>query len=238
MPTNDTLDAWIAYETGNRKERAAVHFLGLADGFGCWEPFRHSESWLAQSAVPAEYLCQRTRPPTAKSSPRNGVSGRLQVCSPLNGLGVGTLGTMRKTVTLVVLIFSSCLWNCFGQSGNAGTIGGSVVDPSGAVIKGATVQIQNPVSAYSRSTQTDSQGNFEFVNVPYNIYHVSAVVAGFQSTEQEIFSSGACSSNRTARGRQEHVSSVTNLCGKRLRPNADNGDRHGAPRHEDTDRRR
>jgi len=73
----------------------------------------------------------------------------------------------------------------YGQS-NAGTIRGSVVDPSGAVIKGATVQIQNPVSRYNRSVQTDPQGNFEFSNVPFNPYHVSAVAAGFQSGEQDV----------------------------------------------------
>ena len=68
---------------------------------------------------------------------------------------------------------------------SAGTIRGSVLDPSGAAIKGATVQIQNPVSHYSQSTQTDSQGNFVFANIPYNNYHVSAVAPGFESGEQD-----------------------------------------------------
>ena len=53
------------------------------------------------------------------------------------------------------------------------------------VIKGATVEIQNPVSRYDKSVQTDAQGNFEFNNIPYNPYHVSAVAPGFQSAEQD-----------------------------------------------------
>jgi len=69
---------------------------------------------------------------------------------------------------------------------NAGTIRGSVLDPSGAAIKGATVQIQNPISRYSQTTQTDAQGNFAFTNVPYNPYHTSAVAAGFASAEQDV----------------------------------------------------
>src|ERR1017187_5099588 len=69
---------------------------------------------------------------------------------------------------------------------SAGTIRGSVLDPSGAAIKGATVQIQNPVSRYNQSTQTDGQGNFVFANIPYNPYHVSAVAPGFESTEQDV----------------------------------------------------
>jgi hypothetical protein len=68
----------------------------------------------------------------------------------------------------------------------AGTIRGSVVDPSGAVIKGATVRIQNPVSRYDKSTQTDAQGNFEFDNVPYNPFHITAVAQGFASGEQDV----------------------------------------------------
>ena len=44
----------------------------------------------------------------------------------------------------------------WGQSGsNAGTIMGSVVDPTGAVIPGAKVSILNPVSGYNRATVTD-----------------------------------------------------------------------------------
>jgi hypothetical protein len=68
---------------------------------------------------------------------------------------------------------------------SAGTIRGSVLDPSGAAIKGATVQIQNPVSHYSQTTQTDDHGAFQFTNIPYNNYHVSALASGFQSAEQD-----------------------------------------------------
>src|SRR5271170_6729572 len=71
-------------------------------------------------------------------------------------------------------------------SSGSGTVRGSVLDPSGAVVKGATVEIQNPVSQYNRSTQTDSQGNFEFDNVPFNNYHVTATAQGFQAIRQDL----------------------------------------------------
>lgn len=75
-----------------------------------------------------------------------------------------------------------------GQSagGNSGTVHGSVLDPSGAVVKNATVEIQNPVSEYTRTTQTDAQGNFEFDNVPFNNYHLTTTASGFQSNGQDI----------------------------------------------------
>lgn len=71
-------------------------------------------------------------------------------------------------------------------SQTAGEIRGSVVDPSGAVIPGATVQIENPVSHYTRETMTDSQGTFSFPNVPFNNYHVTASATGFASATQDI----------------------------------------------------
>jgi hypothetical protein len=91
---------------------------------------------------------------------------------------------MRVQVVGLLFLLSAA---GYGQaiSASSGTVRGSVLDPSGAVIKGATVRIQNPVSRYERSVQTDAQGNFEFDNLPYNPYHISAVAAGFQSAEQD-----------------------------------------------------
>ena len=68
----------------------------------------------------------------------------------------------------------------------SGTIRGSVADQSGAVIAGATVEIQNPVSHYTEQVKTDSQGNFTFPNVPYNNYHVTASASGFAGTAQDV----------------------------------------------------
>ena len=47
------------------------------------------------------------------------------------------------------------------------------------------MQIQNPVSHYSQTTQTDDHGNFQFTNIPYNNYHVSASASSFQSADQD-----------------------------------------------------
>ena len=45
--------------------------------------------------------------------------------------------------------------------GNSGSINGTVVDPTGAVVAKATVEIHNPVSGFDRSTTTDASGKFE-----------------------------------------------------------------------------
>ena len=95
---------------------------------------------------------------------------------------------MNKTLSCVVLALA-CSAASLAQStsANSGTVRGTVVDPSGGVIKGATVQIlQNPVSHYNHSAQTDAAGRFEFDNVPYNNYHSSALMTGFETVEQDL----------------------------------------------------
>ena len=46
------------------------------------------------------------------------------------------------------------------QSTGNSMVSGTVLDPSGAVVGGATVEMHNPVSGFSRSTTTDSLGKF------------------------------------------------------------------------------
>ena len=82
--------------------------------------------------------------------------------------------------------FSGALSSYAQSLSSSGTVRGSVLDPSGAVIKATKVEIQNPVSGYTRNITSDAQGNFEFTNIPYNNYHLSAMAAGFQANVQEV----------------------------------------------------
>ena len=71
------------------------------------------------------------------------------------------------------------------QSGGS-SISGAVLDPSGAVVANAKVQIHNAVSGYDRTTTTDSKGNFSFPNVPFNPYHMTVTAAGFAQYAQDV----------------------------------------------------
>ncbi|MGH9574987.1 MAG: carboxypeptidase regulatory-like domain-containing protein, partial [Candidatus Acidiferrales bacterium] len=71
-------------------------------------------------------------------------------------------------------------------TGNAGSIQGTVTDPTGAVVVGATVEIQDPVSGYSRTTVTDGSGGFSFFNVPYNPYHMTVTSKNFAAYAQDV----------------------------------------------------
>src|SRR5215472_9574588 len=96
-----------------------------------------------------------------------------------------------KMALLCVVLATGLLALCpvagLAQStGNAGSINGTVTDPSGAVVPNATVEIHNPVSRFSRTTQTDSAGKFAFPNVPLNPYHLTVTAQGFGQSAQDV----------------------------------------------------
>jgi hypothetical protein len=70
--------------------------------------------------------------------------------------------------------------------GTSGTIQGTVKDPQGAVIPGAKVEIRDPVTAYSRTTVSDSTGDYKFSNVPFNPYHMVVTAKGFATFTQDV----------------------------------------------------
>ena len=72
------------------------------------------------------------------------------------------------------------------QGANSGTVSGVVKDQSGAVVPGATVEIINPVSGYTRSTKSGAQGEFTFANVPLNPYHLTASASGFAVFTRDV----------------------------------------------------
>ena len=72
------------------------------------------------------------------------------------------------------------------QSGSSTSITGTVVDPSGAVVTNATVEVRNPVSGFFRNTVTDTAGKFVIPNVPFNPYHVTVTSQGFSPYSGDV----------------------------------------------------
>ena len=73
----------------------------------------------------------------------------------------------------------------FAQS-TSGFVTGTVKDPSGAVVHGATVVIADPVSGYTRTVETDTAGQFRFYNIPFNPYNVSVSSPSLAATSMQI----------------------------------------------------
>ena len=86
-----------------------------------------------------------------------------------------------------VLLALSGAGSMFAQGmGNAGTITGTVTDPSGSVVAGATVEIRNQVTGYDKTATTDTAGMFKLLGVPENSYHTVTTAAGFQPDVRDI----------------------------------------------------
>ena len=94
-------------------------------------------------------------------------------------------GRLFRILSFVGFLFAA-LATSSAQSGNAGTVHGTVTDPSGAVIPAATVTISNSVSGLKRTVKTDATGQFEVDNVPFNAYTVSVSAPGFASLNQNF----------------------------------------------------
>ena len=63
-------------------------------------------------------------------------------------------------LAILVILFFSARGTTASAQALSGAVQGTVVDPSDAVVPGADVQIQNPVSGYMRQTKTDGNGSF------------------------------------------------------------------------------
>jgi len=87
---------------------------------------------------------------------------------------------------VISCLLASALATRAQNAGNSTGLTGTVTDPSGAVIPGATVTIHNPVSQFERTTTTDASGNFSIANIPFNPYHLSVNATGFASYAQDI----------------------------------------------------
>jgi Carboxypeptidase regulatory-like domain len=62
---------------------------------------------------------------------------------------------------------------------NTVNLSGTVYDPQGRAISGATVSVKNPSTGAVRSAATDSEGHYEIIGLPPARYQVTVQAAGF-----------------------------------------------------------
>jgi hypothetical protein len=93
-------------------------------------------------------------------------------------------GAITRFLPLVTLAFAAL--SATAQSGNAGTVRGTVTDPSGAVIPNATVHLTNERSGLDRTATSDAAGQFSFSNGPFNPYRIDVTAKGFAHLSQSV----------------------------------------------------
>src|SRR5579859_4263936 len=90
--------------------------------------------------------------------------------------GITTMWRMRILALLVITVSGAC---ALAQGGGNVAIGGTVMDPSGALIANAKVTVTQKSTSVARTTVTNASGQFNIPSLPPTIYTVSVEATGF-----------------------------------------------------------
>ena len=105
-------------------------------------------------------------------------------------------GRSNIAVFFCFVLFILALPLAEGQK-TTGTITGTVTDPSGAVLSGASVKLTNVGTGAERAAKTNTQGSFTFPELPAGTYTITVNNSGFkQSVQQNV---------------ELHVADITNV---------------------------
>jgi hypothetical protein len=95
-----------------------------------------------------------------------------------------TTRIIRYSVTYMFLLLLAAPW--LSAQSNTTALSGTVVDVSGAMVPGATINISNAASGTTQSTHTKSKGEFSFEQLPPGTYEVKVTAAGFSEQDEKV----------------------------------------------------
>ncbi|MGB6899439.1 MAG: carboxypeptidase-like regulatory domain-containing protein, partial [Candidatus Acidiferrum sp.] len=89
----------------------------------------------------------------------------------------------KRVALLLAALF--CLFavtpsSLFGQAASTGTVAGTVTDPSGGAVVGATVTLIDTATNISRTETTNDTGRYFFANVVPSVYNATVSKTGFR----------------------------------------------------------
>ncbi len=89
---------------------------------------------------------------------------------------------VRFSLIFVLLLTVQGVW-AQSEAGGA-TLGGTVTDPSGAVITGAKVRVSNELTGLARETVSNASGVFSLPRLPIGQYSLVVEMAGFKAAKR------------------------------------------------------
>jgi len=95
----------------------------------------------------------------------------------------------EKAFTIIrfaCLLFLAGLLAATSHAQYSGNIEGVVMDPTGAAVAGASLELRNVDTGVTQSAKTSDTGNYSFVNLAPGKYVLKASASGFKTTEVDL----------------------------------------------------
>jgi hypothetical protein len=92
---------------------------------------------------------------------------------------------VKLALVLFLMICVGSSLSAWAQSTSTGSVAGSVTDPTGAVVAGATVTLTDVGTNTARTTTTNTSGRYIYVDVNPGIYGIAVSKSGFATTKTE-----------------------------------------------------
>jgi len=103
---------------------------------------------------------------------------------------------MRRVLSVMPVLLLGVLVSAAGAQIAGGNIYGTVTDQQGAVLPGVDVTLTAPsIGGQPRTTVTDAQGQFRFLNLDAGTYKVATDLTGFNRMEREVIVNTGVSAN-------------------------------------------
>lgn len=83
-------------------------------------------------------------------------------------------------IALLMVAMSLTQPTLFAQTADTGALSGTVTDPSGAVVPGVQIKVNNEATGEARRVVTQAQGNYLLSLLPPGTYRIEASKAGFE----------------------------------------------------------
>src|SRR3982750_4335385 len=91
------------------------------------------------------------------------------------------IGGKCLTFLLGLLLITTISHGVFAQTGTS-SVTGTVTDPQGNVVAGASVVLSNPSKNFTRTQVTNESGAYSFSSIPPDTYIVEVTGTGFKKT--------------------------------------------------------
>src|SRR5262249_43790339 len=87
---------------------------------------------------------------------------------------------MSRRVTIAIFLLLSTTFLGWSQSGTTGTISVTVLDPTGASVPDAALELRDLGTNEVRHASTQATGVYTFPNLSFGNYQLTITAAGFQ----------------------------------------------------------